>query len=115
MVRYLKDSIDNMRDIGGYKSGLENRVKLERLIRSNLPINLSSNDISLLDEMGMNTVIDLRSQEEIEARKSIFENNKNFKVYHIGIDVGKDILVLIIFLVVLLILNILGLKRYRKV
>ena len=91
MVRYLKDSIDNMRDIGGYKSGLENRVKLERLIRSNLPINLSSNDISLLDEMGMNTVIDLRSQEEIEARKSIFENNKNFKVYHIGIDVGKDI------------------------
>lgn len=31
------------------------------------------------------------------------------------IDVGKDILVLIIFLVVLLILNILGLKRYRKV
>ncbi len=91
MVRYLKDSIDNMRDIGGYKSGLENRVKLERLIRSNLPINLSSNDISLLDKMGMNTVIDLRSQEEIEARKSIFENNKNFKVYHIGIDVGKDI------------------------
>ena len=91
MVRYLKDSIDNMRDIGGYKSGLENRVKLKRLIRSNLPINLSSNDISLLDKMGMNTVIDLRSQEEIEARKSIFENNKNFKVYHIGIDVGKDI------------------------
>ena len=31
------------------------------------------------------------------------------------IDVRKDILVLIIFLVVLLILNILGLKRYRKV
>lgn len=31
------------------------------------------------------------------------------------IDVGKDILVLMIFLVVLLILNILGLKRYRKV
>ena len=91
MVRYLKDSIDNMRDIGGYKTGKGNRVKMERLIRSNLPINLSSNDISLLDEMGMNTVIDLRSQEEIEARKSIFENNKNFKVYHIGIDVGKDI------------------------
>lgn len=91
MVRYLKDSIDNMRDIGGYRSGLGNRVKLERLIRSNLPINLSSNDISLLEEMRMNTVIDLRSQEEIENRKSIFEDNKNFQVYHIGIDIGKDI------------------------
>ena len=90
MVRYLKDSIDNMRDIGGYKTGQGNRVKMERIIRSNLPINLSSNDISLLDKMGMNTVIDLRSQEEIENRKSSFENNKNFKVYHIGIDVGKD-------------------------
>ena len=91
MVRYLKDSIDNMRDIGGYKSGLKNRVKLERLIRSNLPINLSSNDISLLDKIGMNTIIDLRSQEEIENRKSIFEDNKNFQVYHIGIDIGKNI------------------------
>lgn len=91
MVRYFIDSIDNMRDIGGYKSGLKNRVKLERLIRSNLPINLTSNDISLLVKMRMNTIIDLRSQEEIEARKSIFENNKDFKVYHIGIDIGKDI------------------------
>ena len=91
MIRYLEESIDNMRDVGGYKSGLGNRVKVGRLIRSNLPINLSNNDISLLEKMGMNIVIDLRSQEEIEARKSIFENNKNFKVYHIGIDVGKDI------------------------
>ena len=91
MIRYLEESIENMRDIGGYKSGLGNRVKVGRLIRSNLPINLSNNDISLLERMGMNIVIDLRSQEEIEARKSIFENNKSFKVYHIGIDVGKDI------------------------
>ena len=46
MVRYLKDSIDNMRDIGGYQSDLGNKVKLKRLIRSNLPQNLSSKDIS---------------------------------------------------------------------
>ena len=68
MIRYLEESIENMRDIGGYKSGLGNRVKVGRLIRSNLPINLSNNDISLLERMGMNIVIDLRSQEEIEAR-----------------------------------------------
>lgn len=91
MVRYLTDTIDNMRDIGGYKSDFKNRVKLGSLIRSNLPINLSSNDISLLDKMGINTIIDLRSQEEIENRKSSFEDKKNFQVYHIGIDIGKDI------------------------
>lgn len=91
MIRYLKDSIDNMRDIGGYKSALGNRVKTKRLIRSNLPIMLSSNDIAFLNKMEMNIVIDLRSQEEIENKKSIFEDNKNFNVYHIGIDIGKDI------------------------
>ena len=91
MIRYLEHSIENMRDIGGYKSELGNRVKIGRLVRSNLPQNLSSNDISFLNKMGIDTIIDLRSQEEIETRKSIFENNKNFKVYHIGIDVGKDI------------------------
>ena len=90
MVRYLKDSIDNMRDIGGYQSDLGNKVKLKRLIRSNLPQNLSSKDISFLNKMGINAVIDLRSQEEIENRKSIFEDNENFQVYHIGIDIGKD-------------------------
>ena len=91
MVRYLKDSIENMRDIGGYKSGLGNRVKLGKLVRSNLPADLSNGDLSILNKMGMNTIIDLRSLEEIENRKSIFENNKNFKVYHIGIEIGKDI------------------------
>lgn len=79
MIRYLQNSIENMRDIGGYKSGLENRVKIGRLIRSNLPRNLSNSDISVLNRMGINTVIDLRSQEEIETRKSVFEDNKNFK------------------------------------
>lgn len=91
MVRYLEDSIENMRDIGGYKSSLGNRVKLGRLIRSNLPKDLSNSDVSILNKMGMNTIIDLRSQEEIKNTKSIFENNNNFKVYHIGIDAGKDI------------------------
>ena len=91
MIRYLEDSIKNMRDIGGYQSRFGNRVKLGRLIRSNLPRDLSQNDISILNKMGINTVIDLRSQEEIKTKKSIFEDNRNFKVYHIGIDIGKDI------------------------
>lgn len=91
MVRYLENSIENMRDIGGYKNRLGNKVRLGRLIRSNLPRNLSSDDISILNKMGMNTIIDLRTEEEIKSRKSIFEDDKNFKVYHIEIDVGKDI------------------------
>ena len=91
MIRYLEKSIENMRDIGGYKSGLKNRVVQRKLIRSNLPSNLSDNDILSLKKMGINSVIDLRSKEEYEIKQSVFENNKNFKVYHIEIDVGRDV------------------------
>lgn len=40
MKRYLRHSIENMRDIGGY-----NRLPYRKLIRSNLPKNLSAQDI----------------------------------------------------------------------
>ena len=91
MIRYLENSIENMRDIGGYKSGLGNQVKNGRIIRSNLPVNLSDKDLLFLNKMGICTVIDLRSKEEVNSKKSIFENNKNFNVYHIEIDVGREI------------------------
>lgn len=91
MVRYLENSIENMRDIGGYKNNLGYELELGKLIRSNLPQNLSDSDVDIIKEMGINTIIDLRTCEEIETKKSVFEDNNNFKVYHIGIDVGKDI------------------------
>ncbi len=91
MIRYLQNSIENMRDIGGYKNNEGGIIKLGKLIRSNLPINLSNKDISIINKMGINTIIDLRSYEEIKTRKSIFEGNKDFNIYHIGMNIGKDI------------------------
>ena len=91
MIRYLQNSIENMRDIGGYKNNEGGIIKLGKLIRSNLPINLSNEDISIIKKMGINTIIDLRSYEEIKTRKSIFEGNKDFNIYHIGMNIGKDI------------------------
>ena len=91
MVRYLENSIENMRDIGGYKNNLGYRLGLGKLIRSNLPQNLSDEDVDIIKEMGIDTIIDLRTCEEIETKKSVFEDDNSFKVYHIGIDVGKEI------------------------
>lgn len=91
IVRYFKDSIENMRDIGGYECNSGKRIKLGRLIRSNLPQYLPDNDICIISKMGIKNIIDLRSLEEIKTKKSVFEDNKEFKVYHIGIDIGKDV------------------------
>lgn len=91
MIRYLENSIENMRDIGGYKNSLGNTLKTGKLIRSNLPISLSNDDIYFIKKLEIKTIIDLRSFDEIEAKKSVFEDNKDFKVYHIGINLGKDI------------------------
>ncbi len=86
MIRYLVDSIENMRDIGGYLVGDNKRIQYQKIIRSNLPNCITQNDIEYLKKIGIRTVIDLRSQEEIKNKKSVFENNKDFKLLHYKIN-----------------------------
>ena len=52
MIRYLKKEIENMRDIGGNENKYGKRVKTGRLIRSNLPIKLTDENmiIKVLEE-----------------------------------------------------------------
>ncbi len=90
MKRYLENSVENMRDIGGYTSG-KLAIKSDRIIRSNLPANLSIKDIDYLSDLGISAVIDLRSAEEVRIKPSVFENDKRFKIYHIEIKDGRDI------------------------
>lgn len=91
MKRYLKDSIENMRDIGGY-IGLDNfKIKEEHLIRSNLPDKLSENDIAFLKKMGIKCVIDLRSKEERKERPSVFENYLDFSIHPIEMVEGREV------------------------
>ena len=71
MKRYLENSVENMRDIGGYASG-KLAIKDDRIIRSNLPSNLSLKDINYLSDLGISSVIDLRSAEEVRVKPSIF-------------------------------------------
>lgn len=91
MKRYLENSIENMRDIGGYKNTKGLEVKNGCLIRSNVPNKLSNEDIAFLKEFGIHNVIDLRSPEEFENTPSVFENNDDFNVYHIEIIGGRDV------------------------
>lgn len=90
MRRYFIKSIENMRDIGGYL--VENRrLPYGKIIRSNLPDKITKSDLDNLERMGVKTVIDLRSEDEIKKAASVFEGNQCFKLLHYPINGGGNI------------------------
>lgn len=90
MRRYCINSIENMRDIGGYL--VENKkLSYGKIIRSNLPNRMTKSELDNLEKMKIETVIDLRSEEEIQKEKSVFENNKCFKLLHYKMEEGRDV------------------------
>jgi len=58
----------NFRDLGGYAAGDGRRVKWGVVYRSGELSQLSDDDVGKLGELGIKTVVDLRSSEEVSAR-----------------------------------------------
>lgn len=85
MRRYLINSIENMRDIGGYPVD-NKKIKCGKIIRSNLPNKMTKNDLEYLKGIGIETVIDLRSEEEVKKKESNFEGNECFKLLHYKVN-----------------------------
>jgi protein-tyrosine phosphatase len=54
----------NFRDLGGYRTSDQRHVKRGQLFRSGAMSSLTERDIGYLDELGIRTVVDLRSNEE---------------------------------------------------
>lgn len=90
MKRYLVNSIENMRDIGGYVAG-EFIVAEGNIIRSNLPNEISVEDKEYLKSIGIKNIIDLRSGEEVANKPSVFMNDKDFNFYHLEMLSGREI------------------------
>lgn len=88
--RYFINSVENMRDLGGYS--VENKkILYGKIIRSNLPNKLTENDLDNLEKMGIKTIIDLRSEEEVKKEKSSFTDNQNFELFHYQVNGGEKI------------------------
>ena len=58
----------NFRDLGGYAAGDGRRIKWGVVYRSGELSQLSNDDVGKLGELGIQTVVDLRSPEEVSAR-----------------------------------------------
>lgn len=85
MRRLFIDEIENMRELGGYRTRDGKIIKNNLLIRSNLPKKLSNKAISDLVDKNITTIIDLRNDEEVKKCSGIFVTNKLFNYHRIKI------------------------------
>ena len=61
------DGAPNFRDIGGYETADGRRVRYGRLFRSGMLVGVSDDGVATLDALGIRTVVDLRTQVEVDA------------------------------------------------
>ena len=62
------DGAPNFRDLGGYETDDGRRVRYGQLFRSGVLADLSDADLARLETLGIATVVDLRSPEEVASR-----------------------------------------------
>lgn len=77
----------NTRDIGGYKTIYNNETKYNRIIRSDVPINIQKKDINYLKENNFTDIIDLRNNDE--CLKKVNGLKKIINYYNIEVR-GRD-------------------------
>lgn len=76
------DSIQNFRDIGGYVTSDNKRVRWGKIFRSGSFFRMTSHDSLEINSLGIKTVFDLRSE---DIRKKTFEKFSNVKNIRIPI------------------------------
>jgi protein-tyrosine phosphatase len=73
----------NVRDLGGYVTDTGAITRWRAVLRADGLHDLSANDIGRLLDMGLKTVIDLRSQIELELQPSPFLRHNDVRYNHI--------------------------------
>ena len=61
------DGAPNFRDIGGYETADGRRVRYSKLFRSGMLVGVSDEGVATLEALGIRTVVDLRTQVEVDA------------------------------------------------
>lgn len=85
MRRILLCGMENLRDLGGYPlagRGSERFTRWGSLYRGDLPKQVTQADRQLLRELGITTVVDLRSAEEIERKPDPLAQEPGIRYLH---------------------------------
>lgn len=87
--RSLLSSTGNTRDLGGYltASGL---TQYNRIWRSDVTSRLTAEDIAILRENGITTVIDLRTDEEVQRKSNSLAGAEGFEYHRFPIPEGSE-------------------------
>ena len=82
--RLVLEGLSNARDLGGFMT-LEGKItKFNRFIRSEEATELTEDDLRFLINYNVKHCIDLRTNVQIDARKSSFDSHKLFHYYRIA-------------------------------
>lgn len=82
MRRVLLSNTLNTRDLGGYPIDCRTATTYKAFLRSDVPIQVSDDDIKLLLSNNITTIVDLRSDDEVQSKPCALKNHEKFQYYH---------------------------------
>jgi protein-tyrosine phosphatase len=89
-VIHLKGTT-NTRDIGGYPTADHRTLRWRQIIRSENLSRLTASDFQQLEQMGVKTVVDLRTEREHEQSPTVWQGEHPPRFYHLPIgDAHND-------------------------
>jgi protein-tyrosine phosphatase len=84
----IVENAPNFRDLGGYPSENGKHTAWRKIFRSQTLAQLSDSDVEKLKELGVKTVIDFRSDDEVASEPSRLP--EGVKVVRLPIEVGRN-------------------------
>lgn len=72
----------NTRDIGGYQTSDQRSLRWRQIIRSENLSRLTAKDFQKLEEIGLKTVIDLRTDHELKKAPTVWQGDNPPRFYH---------------------------------
>lgn len=82
MRRFLLSGTLNTRDLGGYSIDYRKVTAYKVFVRSDVPLQISEKDKETLLYNNITTIVDLRSEYEVENKPCALKFDKDFQYYH---------------------------------